>query len=96
MHLGKFLWQGVYQSFQEAGGDVDAFDSDIWINKQQDKIKQELCSIANSQVIANSRIAKDYPLPLVTAMLLSQQSQVSILDFGGHGSAIFGVNLKSA
>ncbi len=29
MHLNQSLWQGVYNSFAEAGGDTDAFDSDI-------------------------------------------------------------------
>lgn len=72
------VWEGVYTSFVEAGGDLDAFDSDIWIDKQKCKVQIALESYQD-----NNTISKDYPLPTVIAMLLSQQDKLRVLDFGG-------------
>ena len=32
------LWEGVYENFVQADGDLDAFSTDIWVNKQKDRI----------------------------------------------------------
>ncbi len=72
------VWEGVYQSFQEAGGNPDAFDSKIWIKKQKDRIYEAL----KNQQTGNA-LSKDYPLSLVVAMLLAQRDELSVLDFGG-------------
>lgn len=72
------VWEGVYKTFEEAGGDIDAFDSDIWIQKQRTRVLEGIKTYKNG-----ASIAKDYPLPIVVAMLLSQKSSVKILDFGG-------------
>jgi putative methyltransferase (TIGR04325 family) len=72
------VWQGVYDSFKESGGDTDAFDSDIWIQKQKDRIYQALLSIEK-----DSFSSRDYPMSLIIAMMLSHQKTVSVLDFGG-------------
>ncbi|MGV8948014.1 MAG: methyltransferase, TIGR04325 family [Candidatus Paracaedibacter sp.] len=73
------VWEGVFKSFEEAGGDLDAFESNQWIEKQKIKILNKHADLEN----ANLGISKDYPLPLVVSMLLSQQNEISILDFGG-------------
>jgi len=72
------VWEGIYNSFAEAGGDSDAFNSDIWIDKQKSRILKALedCHTKNT-------VSKDYPLPLVVAMALAQKEQLKILDFGG-------------
>jgi putative methyltransferase (TIGR04325 family) len=72
------VWEGVYNSFAEAGGDLDAFDSDIWVDKQKSRIYSAL-----EDYNTKNTISKDYPLPLVVAMALSQKEQLKILDFGG-------------
>lgn len=72
------VWEGVYSSFAEAGGDLDAFDSDIWIDKQKSRILNALEDYNTKNIVS-----KDYPLPLVVAMALSQKDQLKILDFGG-------------
>lgn len=72
------VWEGVFKSFSEAGGDLDAFDSDIWIEKQKKKIK----NVFNEYEKGNT-FSRDYPLPLVLAMVLAQKKKVSVLDFGG-------------
>lgn len=77
------VWQGVYSSFAEAGGDLEAFDSDIWINKQKSRIDHDFQSLEDASVISKSTTSRDYPLPLIVAMLLNQKDHVKILDFGG-------------
>ena len=72
------VWEGVYNSFFEAGGDLDAFDSDIWIDKQKQRIYEGL-----EKYNQGTFTTKDYPLPLVIAMELSQKKTLKVLDFGG-------------
>jgi len=73
------VWEGVFESFAEAQGDLDAFESDIWVQKQKAKIKRALDNLEEGKGSAS----KDYPLPVVVSMLLSQKPCISILDFGG-------------
>lgn len=79
MHITNSLWEGVYNSFEEAGGDLDAFETDLWIEKQKSKILHDYTNYENG----NLALSKDYPLPLVVSMLLSQRAETSVLDFGG-------------
>lgn len=77
MHLVS-IWEGIFNSFQEAGGDLDAFDSEIWITKQQENIKKLL-----NQHNEKGLTSKDYPLSLIVAMKLNYKRPLKILDFGG-------------
>lgn len=77
------VWEGVYQSFKEAGGDYDAFDTDIWIDKQKEKIQSSLKALEDPRIASHTNTSKDYPLPLIVSVLLAQQKNLSILDFGG-------------
>lgn len=52
------VWKGVFKTFKEAGGDLDAFDTDIWINKQKDRIYYALENYKTGNFVS-----KDYPLP---------------------------------
>lgn len=72
------VWEGVYESFEEAGGDHDAFETDRWIEKQKETTKAHLENLKKGV-----GISKDYPLPLVVSILLAQKDKVSVLDFGG-------------
>jgi putative methyltransferase (TIGR04325 family) len=74
------VWEGVYQSFDEAGGDADVFDSEIWIHKQQNKVYKEL---QTQKSISNAVASKDYPLAVLLAIELSYKNVLSVLDFGG-------------
>lgn len=78
------VWEGVYQSFEEAGGDFDAFDTDIWIEKQKKRALtyHEWLSVSENS-IPTPAVSKDYPLPLVVSMLLSSKKEISVIDFGG-------------
>ncbi len=73
------VWEGVYSSFKEANGDLDAFDSSVWIKKQKETI-----DVALNNCKQNNFVSKDYPLSIMVSMLLSfSPNRLSILDFGG-------------
>lgn len=72
------LWEGVYENFAEADGDLDAFSTDIWVSKQKDRIYAALDNLNQG-----SFVSKDYPLPLVISMLLCEKDHISVIDFGG-------------
>lgn len=72
------VWEGVYSSFAEAGGDLDIWSSDLWIEKQRSKIMIALERYENKNFVF-----RDYALPLVVAMLITGNERISVLDFGG-------------
>ena len=77
------VWVGVYESFEQAKGDQDVFECDIWINKQKEKILRKYHNLNKNNFMSESAITNDYALPLVVAMLFISQLKVSVLDFGG-------------
>lgn len=81
--MHSVIWEGVFSSFGEAGGDLDAFDTEVWINKQKEKILNLHAKVQSNTSLVDAAISKDYPLPLVTALLLGVQEKISILDYGG-------------
>ncbi|MBT4963781.1 MAG: methyltransferase, TIGR04325 family [Francisellaceae bacterium] len=72
------IWDGVYKSFNEAGGDLDFFDSKYWLGKQVGIIEKALKIYSE-----HGFITKDYPLPLIISMMLDCKSKLKVLDFGG-------------
>lgn len=72
------VWEGVYESFSHAGGDIDAFESQSWIQKQQIEVNKALESLK-----VGGHASQDYPLSLVVAMALATHDKLTILDFGG-------------
>jgi putative methyltransferase (TIGR04325 family) len=79
MNNEKFsVWTGMFNSFEDAGGDLKAFDSEIWLNKQKDRVQEAL-----QHFKTNTFSSKDYPLAIASAMILSDKKSIKILDFGG-------------
>ena len=70
----KSVWEGVYESFEEAGGSASAFESDEWIKKSQERALNFLNSKPYS---------RDYPLAPMLAILFTMMNRVEILDIGG-------------
>ena len=68
------VWEGVFDSFAEAGGDTDVFDNDEWAKKLRDKAISEMASPPYS---------REYPLSVLMAILLQKPQPVKVLDFGG-------------
>lgn len=77
-YLSMNVWEGVYNTFEEANEDTNAYDSNIWHQKQQKRITEGLEKYRNKCFTS-----KDYPLSVVVAMVLNRKRSVRLLDFGG-------------
>lgn len=74
----KSIWEGVYQNFSEVPISSPVFNDDLWVTKQHARIKQIIENHQNGTIVS-----RDYPMPVITSMLLQQKKHVSVLDFGG-------------
>ncbi len=77
------VWEGCYESFEAAGGDLEVFDSEQWVNKQKDSIIKQNFDLSSKNLLPEFAFSNEYPLSLVLAMLLNTHSKLTILDFGG-------------
>ena len=77
------LWTGVYASFSQCNGNMDAFDSDYWVTKQKEKCLEVLAEFKKPVGSSRYFFAKNYPLSMVAGIFLGSKSSLSILDFGG-------------
>lgn len=72
------VWEGVFSSFAEAGGDQDAFDTPAWLERQKQAATQAL-----SAYLSGTARSRDYPLATVLAILVAERKRLNVLDFGG-------------
>ncbi|TGW14902.1 hypothetical protein EIL50_03105, partial [bacterium NHP-B] len=66
------VWEGVFASFEEAGGDKDAFESEIWLNKQKKKTLDAYDAYKNGTGFFPTTISKENPLSLLISCLLTK------------------------
>lgn len=83
------VWEGIFSSFSEAGGDFDAFDGPRWLEKQSLKIRNIAEEYKSNRTFQCTGVSQDYSLPLVAAVMIAQQRTLDILDFGGSLGAQF-------
>lgn len=81
------IWEGVYESFQEAKSNLDiaphTFDQNPkWRQRLHEKLMHELQNYYH-EGLPPKTIRFDYPLDIILAMMLANQSHLKILDFGG-------------
>jgi putative methyltransferase (TIGR04325 family) len=77
------VWEGVYSSFAEAGAAGPGFDGAIWRERSIQAAREYLSQIKRGEPLDYSLSQRNALLPVVTAMLLTRQNSVRILDFGG-------------
>ncbi len=77
------IWSGVYKSFDDAPEVEPVFNSDIWVKKQQVRLRETLSMLSENDAISDNAIAKDYPLPTMISLLLESHKSLRIIDFGG-------------
>lgn len=77
------IWEGVFNNFAETNCKVDIHFDPRWLKKQVTKIQNKLTIVENDNLTSPTAITKDYPLAIVTSMLLVQQNHINIIDFGG-------------
>ena len=84
MSLKEFnVWDGVYASFDGAPSVGDGFAGSIWRERSLQAARNEANKLTNGRTLDYSLRQRNAILPVVTAMLLSRQARVRILDFGG-------------
>jgi len=72
------IWEGIYNSFDEAPVVGDGFESERWINQNLKKIKTIIQESKN-----NDFIFDNLPLYTISSDLYAKNKKVKILDFGG-------------
>src|ERR1700730_15286646 len=77
------VWEGIYSSFAEAGAAGPGFDGGIWRERSVQAAREYLAQIKRGEPLDYSLSQRNALLPVVTAMLLTRQNRVRILDFGG-------------
>ena len=77
------VWEGVYSSFAEAGATGPGFDGEILRERSIQAGREYLRQIKQGEPLDYSLSQRNALLPVVTAMMLTRQDRVRILDFGG-------------
>ncbi len=78
----KSIWYGVYGSFDEAPATRHVFNSDVWIDKQKERVLEKLKAFEPVRPISAGATANDYPLATMIA-LLARQKPLRVIDYGG-------------
>lgn len=83
------IWEGIYQSFSEIPDQDSAFKDTIWKDKLIHRLHSDLSGFNEKASISKITLTPDYPLPLLTAILVADKPQVKILDFGGGLASLY-------
>ena len=82
------VWEGVYESWEEAPGDDDAFDDKVWLGKVSQRAKDTLAEYRKPSTLSPVTRIRDYILPVAASMISSSsKSDLKVLDFGGGMAA---------
>jgi putative methyltransferase (TIGR04325 family) len=73
------VWEGVYSSFAEAGGDQGVFNDAKWLERSEERA----LALRDHYAGGASPLMQDYCLPVLAAMCNAERGRVRILDFGG-------------
>ncbi len=73
------IWEGVYGSFAEAGGDQGVFNDAKWLERS----KERALALRDQYAAGASVLTQDYCLPVLAAMCHAKRGRLRILDFGG-------------
>jgi putative methyltransferase (TIGR04325 family) len=77
------VWEGVYASFAEAPGSGLGFTSPTWQERSVRYARDAIAKLAAGEMLEYSMRHRNAVLSFTAAMLLSRQSELRILDFGG-------------
>ena len=75
--------EGIYASFNEAPTVGPGFAGSTWGERSIEAARDAAAKLAAGETIDYSLRQRNQLLPIVVAMLVTQQSHVSVLDFGG-------------
>lgn len=84
------VWEGIYDSWEKAPGDNDAFDGKVWLGKVTQRAKVAIEEYQTNATVSPVTRIRDYILPVAASMLWSSHgNDLRILDFGGGMAASY-------
>jgi len=89
------IWEGVYQSFAEAGEVTDIYEDEIWVNKLTARFEEETSSLKSATGIPGVAAFSEYLLPFLVSLQAAGKNRIRVLDFGGGFGTSFFKSLAS-
>ncbi len=84
------VWEGMYNSWEEAPQDDNTHEGKIWINKVTNQAQEALAAYRSGKNVSLASSTQDYILSLAGGILLSLiEGNLCILDFGGGMGASY-------
>lgn len=80
---GFHIWEGVFDSFEEAGGSTSAFSEATWVSRSKEKalrLREQARTTAFASLASSTH---EYCLPVVAALCQARKGHLRILEFGG-------------
>lgn len=77
------IWQGVYNTFNDTGLKNRVFLSQVWLNKQKEKVSVLSETFLPANESGELAIDREYPLAVLVSVLADTNSKIKVLDFGG-------------
>jgi putative methyltransferase (TIGR04325 family) len=85
----RYLWDGVYTTFAESGGDTRVHEECLWVDKAAQRARETLANAREDGSVPPLARTADYVLPVVAALQAREGRRLRILDFGGGIAASF-------
>jgi putative methyltransferase (TIGR04325 family) len=78
------IWEGVYNSFEEAPGEKGVFNMSFWLDKQKNQLDKKLDLVNTEKKVEISSLAesREYYLPIIIGIESCKKS-IKVLDLGG-------------
>jgi putative methyltransferase (TIGR04325 family) len=89
MEKGFRIWDGVFGSFAEAGGDQSLFEGDVWLEKIRTRACESIAASQGGCEIPPVAETRDYALSFIAAVAARRDRTLRILDFGGGLAASY-------
>jgi putative methyltransferase (TIGR04325 family) len=77
------IWEGIYSSFAEAGGNVDVFAEEPWVGRSTEKGKRIRSAARSAAFLPPATETHEYCIPVLAGLVQARRGQVRILEFGG-------------
>jgi|SRR6185312_11904781 putative methyltransferase (TIGR04325 family) len=85
----RTIWEGVYDTFDQASGDSGVFEGSVWLGKVVDRADRAAELSHSANYVAPIAQSNDYVLPVVAALIADHARPIRILDFGGGLAASY-------
>lgn len=77
------IWEGIYKSFNDVSQKGLVFESSRWLDSSVEKLTSQLACLTSNRSLREISVSKDYALPVIVSLLLSNKESLSVVDWGG-------------